>query len=299
MKKYIAEFLSILMLVGGIMFFGGCGKKEDVVVFPDNVNELIGAENSELAESSNVRIMSANVLVHIKGWGGTPVLPRAQVFSQMLNHYLPDVVALQEFCRDWYRLLPPLIEENYQLVDTKKSDYTTMIYNKNTLNMIDSGVLRYSKESNKNCRFVVWAVFEKKDTGERFSVTSTHWDFGMEDKKVEMRNTQIAELNDLVKKLNSQYNAPVFACGDFNCFENDKNNGADSYQKFVEVSGTKDAKFIDGITLNIGKATTFEEESWDHIFVTNNTEIKSFTILAEDYSKEFSDHYPIFVDAKI
>lgn len=298
MKKIISVSLSVLMIAGGIMLFGGCGKTEEVV-FSDNVNELISTEIADRAEGSNVRIMSANVLVHIKGWGGTPVEPRAEVFSAMLSHYLPDVVALQEFCRDWHKLLPPQIEQDYEVVDNKKSDYTTMIYNKNTLNMIDSGVLRYSKESNKNCRFVVWGVFEKTATGERFAVTSTHWDFGMEEKKIEMRDAQVTELADLVKKLNTDYNAPVFACGDYNCYERDIENGAESYQKFAEVSGMRDSKFIDNITLNIGKAAAFEEESWDHIFVTDGAEIKSFSILAEDYSKEFSDHFPIFTDAKI
>lgn len=298
MKKFIAASLSILMLVGGIMLFGGCSKTEEVV-FPANVNDLINAENSDRAEGSNVRIMSANVLVHIKGWGGTPVEPRAKVFAQMLNNYLPDVVALQEVCRDWHKYLPSQIEDTYELVDTKKSDYTTMIYNKKALKMIDSGVLRYSKESNKNCRFVVWGVFERIETGEKFAVTSTHFDLGMEEKKVEMRNTQIQELSELVEKLKTDYDVPVFACGDYNCFEYDKENGAESYQKFIDVSTMRDAKFVDGIIKNIGTATTFEEESWDHIFITDNVIINSFNILATDYYEVMSDHFPIYVDAKV
>lgn len=300
MRDGIGKKLCSVMVVFGMLFsLFGCGAKTAEAYYPDWVFDNLRAENAALAEGANVRIMSANVLVHIKSWGGTPVAPRAQQFSEMLKHYQPDVVALQELCADWHTLLMPQIGDTYTLMDEKKSDYTNMIYNSKTVKLLDSGVLRYSKESNKRCRYVVWGIFERLDGGERFAVTSTHWDLGMEEKKVEMRNTQIEELNSLVRQLEQDYQVPVFAAGDYNALEKDVENAAESYQKFLKISEMADAKFSENLMLNIGPNTTFEEESWDHIFIKGAINPLGFTILANDFYESMSDHYMIFLDAKV
>lgn len=293
------KVVTVFMVLGLLMSLFGCGAKSEEEYYPQWAFDNLKAENATRADGTDVRIMSANVLVHIKGWGGTPVRPRAQQFAEVLKHYLPDVVALQELCEVWHKMLIPQIADTYELMDEKKSDYTNMIYNTKTVKLVDNGILRYSKESNKRCRYVVWGVFEKLDSGKRFAVTSTHWDLGMEDKKVEMRNTQIEELDALIRQIEQDYQVPVFAAGDYNALEKDVNNAADSYQRFLSESKTTDSKFTEGIALNIGVNTTFEEESWDHIFIKGNVKPLGFTILANDFYDSMSDHYPIYLDAAL
>ncbi|MEG0546957.1 MAG: endonuclease/exonuclease/phosphatase family protein [Oscillospiraceae bacterium] len=287
--------MSLTMTLG----FTGCKAKVEPACYPNWAFESLKKENAEMSKEANIRIMSSNVLVHIKGWGGIPVKPRAQQFAEVLHHYTPDVVALQEMCKDWYKLLPPQISDTYAMLDTKPADYTTMIYNTKTLKLLEQGIFRYTKESNKNCRFIVWGVFEKLETGEKFAVTSTHWDFGMQESKIEMRTVQVKEQSELVAKLANDYGVPVFTAGDFNSFEKEKKECADSYNEFLEISGMVDSKFVDGVEKKFGPKTTYETETWDHIFITGKVKPITFNILANDFYEDMSDHPMIYLDAKI
>lgn len=83
---------------------------------------LNGIEQSggfELTNGADVRIMSANILVRYKGWGGTPVKSRALMFAEVLNKYKPDVAALQEACSDWHSCLEKTVGDTYEFVEPR------------------------------------------------------------------------------------------------------------------------------------------------------------------------------------
>lgn len=295
MKKKSLVIVATIILTLLTFSLTAC-KKDLTKIYPDWAFDGLRQEDASFAEGANVRVMSANVLVHISGWGGTPVQQRAEMFSALLQHYSPHVVGLQEYCEDWNTMLPQL-NSDYKLLNTTRQDYTTMIYNTKTVNLLEQGILRYSKESNKNCRFVVWGLFELKESQKRFVVTSTHWDFGMESKKVQMRTTQANELSSLIKELAEKYSATVFATGDYNVLRDSKNDGSESYDYFLKTSGCTDSKNV-AEQLKIG--TTFKENNaWDYIFTYNNPKILKFEALANRFFDDISDHSFIYVDSKI
>lgn len=289
--KFITLLSVLLLLITGLV---GCNTK--TMMYPEWAFDNLKKEDASRAEGSDIRIMSANVLVSIKSWGGTPVAPRAQQFAEAVKHYTPDVIGLQEFDGDWYKYLPEQLED-YTLFDTKKNEFTTMMYNNKKLNLLDKGIFRYSKESNKRCRYVVWGVFETKESGKKFAVTTTHWDLGMEPKKVEMKDTQAHELNQVIKDIEKEYNVPVFATGDFNVLEKNEKEGALTYKKFLEGFGGIDAKFDEKV-IKKSDGVSYDEESWDHIFIKPSMiQPLMFNILANDFYQTLSDHYLIYLDA--
>ena len=60
------------------------------------------SENVKPAQDGEIRIMSSNLLVGYKSWGGLPVKPRAAMYISLIQTVEPDVIGVQEMCDGWY-----------------------------------------------------------------------------------------------------------------------------------------------------------------------------------------------------
>lgn len=261
----------------------------------------------ELTDGADIRIMSANILVRYKGWGGTPVKSRALMFAEVLNKYKPDVAAIQEACSDWHKCIEKTVGDTYEFVqprfDLFRTSLTTMIYNKNTLNLVDSGRVKYSQGDGPQHRAITWAVFETKEDGKRFAAISTHFDLlRLKDteKEYDIIFSQAEELFSFIDELSEKYDCPVFSAGDYNACETQGDIGEAAgvliYEKVAEK--LSDVKYM---TENRMYGTEIGENDpcWDHIFLSGNAEIKAFRILSDSYLSPLSDHYPIFTDISL
>lgn len=261
----------------------------------------------ELTDGADIRIMSANILVRYKGWGGTPVKSRALMFAEVLNKYKPDVAAIQEACSDWHKCIEKTVGDTYEFVqprfDLFRTSLTTMIYNKNTLNLVDSGRVKYSQGDGPQHRAITWAVFETKEDGKRFAAISTHFDLlRLKDteKEYDIIFSQAEELFSFIDELSEKYDCPVFSAGDYNACETQGDIGEAAgvliYKKVAEK--LSDVKYM---TENRMYGTEIGENDpcWDHIFLSGNAEIKAFRILSDSYLSPLSDHYPIFADISL
>lgn len=261
----------------------------------------------ELTDGADLRIMSANILVRYKGWGGTPVKSRALMFAEVLNKYKPDVAAIQEACSDWHKCIEKTVGDTYEFVqprfDLFRTSLTTMIYNKNTLNLVDSGRVKYSQGDGPQHRAITWAVFETKEDGKRFAAISTHFDLlRLKDteKEYDIIFSQAEELFSFIDELSEKYDCPVFSAGDYNACETQGDIGEAAgvliYEKVAEK--LSDVKYM---TENRMYGTEIGENDpcWDHIFLSGNAEIKAFRILSDSYLSPLSDHYPIFADISL
>lgn len=261
----------------------------------------------ELTDGADIRIMSANILVRYKGWGGTPIKSRALMFAEVLNKYKPDVAAIQEACSDWHKCIEKTVGDTYEFVqprfDLFRTSLTTMIYNKNTLNLVDSGRVKYSQGDGPQHRAITWAVFETKEDGKRFAAISTHFDLlRLKDteKEYDIIFSQAEELFAFIDELSEKYDCPVFSAGDYNACETQGDIGEAAgvliYEKVAEK--LSDVKYM---TENRMYGTEIGENDpcWDHIFLSGNAEIKAFRILSDSYLSPLSDHYPIFTDISL
>lgn len=261
----------------------------------------------ELTDGADIRIMSANILVRYKGWGGTPVKSRALMFAEVLNKYKPDVAAIQEACSDWHKCIEKTVGDTYEFVqprfDLFRTSLTTMLYNKNTLNLVDSGRVKYSQGDGPQHRAITWAVFETKEDGKRFAAMSTHFDLlRLKDteKEYDIIFSQAEELFAFIDELSEKYDCPVFSAGDYNACETQGDIGEAAgvliYEKVAEK--LSDVKYMTENRI-YGSEIGEKDPCWDHIFLSGNAEIKAFRILSDSYLSPLSDHYPIYADISL
>lgn len=304
--KIIAVAIAVLLsvstvsAVGGTYIRGNINKYSLPTAFQESLQQ-VSAER----EKDNIRIMTSNLLVHYKSWGGTPAKPRAKMYFEMLDTYKPDVVALQEVCDEWYSCIlrnKGSYEMLFPLTTGTLFRMTSLIYNTDTLDLIAKGQEKYDECDDARLRRLVWGVFEDKNTKEQFAVISTHFDLirpDREDEMLSMMRSQKEQIIKLSEQLKDEYDVPVFCTGDFNAM----NNGGDPimdapiiYDELCEkLTDTKDiAK-----EKQSGDAFGVDDPTWDHIFVKGDAEIMRYAIVSPKALSEMSDHYPIFADIKI
>jgi len=235
-----------------------------------------------MTEGGDIRIVTYNILT--EKWGGTETSARAEYFGAFLDVYKPDIVGVQEVCDKWRKYMPDRIGD-YKLIGTVRKDggqsYSAIVYDTSKYDVIAEGVETYSYHASAECRNMSWAIFVNKITGVKFAFISTHWDFGDEDNKQQMRKVQAEEMSKKIADLKAEYNCPVIITGDFNC-----NNNSDSYNYFMSINGMTNAITSSEYYYNAKGTTTI-----DFIMITNGDGIfKGYKKLVDNGLSDISDH---------
>ena len=277
------------------------------------------------------RLMFYNVL-----FDNNDLVERAKLQTSTILAYAPDVIGFQEFRENRRTDIVPIMNANgyEETMDYKKGNinmsgtgtspslynYVPIFYNTATTTCIESGYLRYHAQysaAESHSKSLCWAVLEDKDSKERYIVVNTH----MCTQDDSIKGQQAVEAMEIINELEEKYTDPIFLGGDFNGKYTNSN-----YLHFVGTGGFRDieregiateytAKFrahhkpnpvFDtnlGIMMPGDKDTTggSPSESVDHILVKNDyaVTIGVYGIVADDYTKSGSDHFPIFVDFDI
>lgn len=255
-------------------------------------------------QNDEVRIMTSNLLVHYKSWGGTDARPRAKMFFETVNIYKPDVIGVQEVSGQWHNCLMRN-KGNYKMLYPVSTGalmrMTALMYNTDTLNLIDKGQMKYDKGNDARLRRAVWGIFESKATGKKFAVISTHFDCIRTDEEELMLSymkTQTKQINEISDSIKEEYGVPVFCVGDFNT----KNSGEgvdpvmDAPEIYEELCKTlTDTRLIAEENAS-GDALGADDPTWDHIFLNGEAKINRYAIVSPETLSGMSDHYPIFAD---
>lgn len=266
--------------------------------------EQLEKDNLLLNKGENeIRVMTLNLLAHYTSWGGTPVTERSHIFFALRDIYSPDVFGVQEMCYDWYNEIAKN-KSSYKFVTPIKTAFpqkmTAIIYNSETLEVIDSGNKSFQNALNFKSRRIVWAVFKVKKTNEIFIVLNTHLSFLNKSENDENFSTQACQVNELyntLQTLYSQYSYPVLIIGDFNT------KRRVNYQNTVIFSGSYgilNSRYTDSelLTKNKfhGENSSFNNTLNDHIFIYGDIKVKNLSLLSQDCFYSLSDHYPLLAD---
>ncbi len=247
-----------------------------------------------MTAGSDLRIVTYNILK--ESWITTPgayadTADRAELFGGFLDVYQPDVVGVQEVGEKWVKYLPEHLGK-YKLIGTVRDkdqgrSYSAIVYDADKYNVLAQGCQTYSKHASAECRNMSWAIFENKADGTRFAFISTHWDFGSEAAKEEMRRVQADEITAMIKKLKETYSCPVIITGDFNC-----SNTSDSYLYFMQKNGMTNA-LTDSEYYYNAQGTT----SIDFVMITTGDGVfKGYKKLQENGLDKVSDHWANLAD---
>lgn len=308
MKKALKKIIifltvtSVIIVSSFILTINFRGNIDEYTI-PNEFEESIDSADTIRNGNAYARIMTANVLAHYESWGGTDARKRAKMFLSILDTYAPDVVAIQEMCDQWYCSLLKNAA-NYRLiypVSTGAMARTTaIIYNANTVDLLDYGQYEYTKFDEKRVRRIVWGYFRDKESGEKYIVSSTHFNLIRENQVTEsmqIMNTQADEQVMIAQALQNQYDCPVFCAGDYNAMDSggyDNEYFAPSVYDALTVS-LKDTKSLARRTTE-GDSREVRKPTQDHIFMLGESTIERYSIISDSVMKEMSDHYPIFID---
>ena len=254
--------------------------------------------NFNAPKNSDLRIVSANVMADLKNYSSAtedyPIGRRAEIFFGMLELYQPTVVGVQEFCKNWeaafhsYRYAGDWGYVTYPNARVSGENvFSGILYRKNLLTLLDSGMTYYSAYNNGRCRCVTWAKLRVNATGREFYFVSTHWD------GAETENTyqQVAELSDFVNGwVEAGY--PVFTTGDFN-----SNEYSGAFRTYLKNTKALDAMYAAGTRLNVKGSwhgwaeDTASAGSCDHITAIKETvDVLQFETLMYNDQIYASDH---------
>ena len=306
----------LVLTTGGDFSVGLLGRNFFRMFPPDDDGNVIIAENASVdcsfltdtnvtarAEGTDMRIMDANILAEYDSWStlpeGVPPVPgyRAEIFLAHLALYDPDVVGLQEVSPAWVKAIREGLDpEQYALIgvtsETANENFSPILYRTDRYELVDWDMYNYSVGNNARCRRVTWAVFEDRETGERFALANTHWD-GNNAQGLR----QSAEIAATINGIAAQYQCPVFSTGDYNSNEN-----TDTYKQLMEMTGMVNTKYVaeDQIN-NIGSWHELNQDtpsalSCDHIFATDDCRVLAFQTLMFYYQIHASDHAWLYAD---
>ena len=270
-----------------------------------------------LSRDGEIRVLIHNI------WGNTS---EGQITGRMLQTailyegYAPDVIGLQE-CSPGSRggesgiikLLGKLgyTEVPAQSTNSSKNNYTPLLYNPDTVKLIDYGYRLYTGQNDSGSKGLTWGVFETVKTGETFAVLSTHYWWQSDDAQDTLdRESNARESLDTIAQIQAKYHCPVLLGGDFNC------NPSSSPYAILTGGGLRDVQSSTAKTENSHTHHTYPTynegtglwddpiyptsnytRSIDHIFSTkDNITVKRFDVVTDLYALLSSDHCPLVVD---
>ena len=311
-KTFLVAIILVAVVVMSAVFVACVNTDLSDYSYPEGFEDVLSGYDLARAEDCDVRVMTFNMLVHMESWGGSEVPPRAKMFVKVLEEVKPDVIAAQEVCSDWHKVLEANIGDEYEIIEPKidfiNKNKTPVIYNKNTLDLIESGYTAYSEGDENGCRGITWGVFTVKATGKHFVLTSTHLDLireGKEKEELGIMNTQADELLAKISELKSKYGGSVIACGDYNSMESGDAPAYDG-KTYGEYAATKiyekladslvDVKYKEGLDIICSDSSKAFAPTWDHIFVSGGAYAEKFFILDDKVFEKMSDHFAVFAD---
>ena len=265
-------------------------------------DEYDTTDTAELAENSDIRVMSYNVLYSTEHL----VEDRIGNFLNILGYYKPDVIGLQEVSggsnAGWHEYIQDaLCADEIYLKACKSSDsvsalMTTFLYNPDTVKLIDEYVIDLEEAS--QIRVLSVAVFERLADGQRFVVTNTHpAPYGSANYSPNLQ----AMLTAAKAELEKYADLPVIMVGDFNTKET-----ATEYNTIMNELGVVDTKYTADVMVRdygscpgFGTSSTEGGSVIDHIFANGNVDAKLYNIIIDHDVENTSDHIPSYADVKL
>ncbi len=333
---------SIKMLKGELVVDGGgcwaMAQAADVVADKLKTGDISGGYSykgsvydKELfprPDGVNLRILDDNVWGYRhetipKSWKGLKADPRDDVrvpqFYQLYRAYMPDIITMQEYNDHMDARLFPMLEKlGYANTFTPKGNwnYTPVIYNKNTIELIKADYLLYPRMGlyNTYTKSYTVAIFKHKATGKTFGVASTHLWWMADARQVgssQLRAAQVRMLMCQLELLKKEYDCPFFVCGDMNCYETDipiqqfLQGGYEPCYKLATVyadnhNGHHICGPDDGYSRTSRRISPTREGAIDHCLLYNGNgrvEVKVFDCIQPYFTVPLTDHYPNLVDA--
>ena len=297
----------------------------DLTTENTNYTENIISElNAAKADGTDVRAMTSNVLSHHYQNASDPYVKRMEILADTYLTLLPDVIGLQECREEDFAALYPMVKKYYGVVEsatvpqnavsqeTIEFECTKILYRKDKFKYYDAEYEKLvfefeGKVLAQNMKTISSAVFENKETGEKFIFVNTHFisSYGDEatDGHKNIRIQNAYQFADKIARLRVEHpDLPIISTGDY---FTPKNNAANAYPAYdiITGAGLADASVVAkkkmspgmGTSHNLG--TSVAATNIDLIFADEERcEVLLHRIVTNIYTKDASDHFPAYAD---
>ena len=348
MKNKFIKFVAVLLLLSMLFAMTACGgDTPDAPADSDNEpvdsgsgdgeGESNGDEDSEpesqLSEKELRRLRTIEFITYNiafydstgtyeKDFSGLPyehtasdytIAKRQERLKIFVDHYSPDVLALQEVNYIWW---PYLITNEDSLLNKMGYEYTgnmsayrqkdgegnidnelynLLFWNPEKLELVKQGHFWITSNGRPltgnadKSRMCTWAILRNKDTGFETLYASTHLVTGgsLEGKNEDLSLTQAKRLTETLNE--AAEGRPIVVGGDFNATE-----GAPSYNHITGEGGLTDSKYKGKTRLNLtmtsyrswGKNTNYASQGnpIDHVFYGGDLIIEKWMIMPDTVS---------------
>ena len=249
----------------------------------------------EANTKGDYRLMQYNVLVEFDGWGSggklTPSIDvRKEIVAAAILGYSPDVLVLCEFFDQWRQKLPPLLENEYTLVEGDRADgvsnRTPIMYKTDKFQLIDSGYTDIEKANGLiNRRVVTWAVLKDKATGEKLVVFGTHLSSAQNPEGEADRIAEIKKIRTVIETVTANHtDGHVILMGDFNSYV-----GSSAYNSIETETGLT----------NVIKTLASAMKTVDYVFLDDTMTSENIILNYNNQTEFGSDHRPVVCDVKL
>lgn len=328
MKKITCFLLCILLLLSGCASQGASEQTpaaqptEQETAQPNTQTDPQSASQEETQQPSYVTdfvpggkgagvavsCMSFNVLAYdTHQIGYAEPAQRAPLVAQFIREQNCDIVGLQEVSEiygyNWVTNLQTALGDIYEsriLLEEEGCAYSYMeigaglmiLYRKDRFELLDSGCYEYYEDYN---RYYQWVKLKDSKSGRELFVTNTHfsidpsWSDDVNAGNL-IRTSEAQELSDFWE--NHVKDTPLFATGDYNCYEFDDPHVLELQTSIYQPSSSVATEIEGGSSIDFVYLNTLSMNCTRYV----KTE-KSYTD-ANGESLEMSDHYPVIAYAE-
>lgn len=258
-------------------------------------------------QAQNLQFMTYNLRYDNPNDGENRWDLRKEFLRDQLKFFEPDVMGIQEGLKHQLDYLDAELSD-YAYIGVgrddgkEKGEYTAIFYKKERLKLIKESTFWLSESPEEISvgwdaaleRICTYALFEEKDSGQKFYVFNTHFDHRGE--KARRKSAQL--ILKQIKALNKE-DYPVILMGDLNLTPETKaiksiNKKLEDARYAAAVAFGPDATFTG---FDFSKAP---QRRIDYIFASDNIEVRKYAVLTDSQNQKYpSDHFPVFIEASL
>ncbi len=253
---------------------------------------------------AQMSVMSYNIKYANEKDGENSWSQRKEHLTNQIKFYEPDIFGVQEAVLKQLEHFQQNLE-GYDYVGVgrddgkKKGEFSAVFYKKDQFELLEEDTFWLSETPRKPSkgwdaaypRVCTLALFEKKDSGEKFYVFNTHFDHVGEEAREQSAQLIIKE----IERINDE-DLPVVLMGDLNLEPEAK--------PIQYLSGQMNDSKKTAEKLVFGPEGTFNGYNFkepvnrriDYIFTTDDFQVQKYAVLSDSKNLKYpSDHLPVLV----
>ncbi|WP_186755352.1 endonuclease/exonuclease/phosphatase family protein [Echinicola salinicaeni] len=258
---------------------------------------------SAVAQNENLTIATFNIRYDNPKDAPNNWDNRKEVVVDLIKFHGFDVFGIQEGLKHQVQYIDENLS-NFAYVGVgrdngkDKGEYSAIFYNKDKFKVLESNTFWLAPDTSKPVkgwdaalpRICTYAKLQDKKSGQQFWFFNTHFDHVGLEARQESGKLILSKMQEA-----TQAGIPVMLTGDFNV---DQENPAyillkDS-KELKDCYEAADVRYANNGTFNSFDNTKSTDRRIDHIFVSEDLNVKKYGILTDTYHNLYpSDHFPV------